>query len=85
MIYKLNDKYYVKISGYLIEVIPFLKNDEVDFKTTQNKIEIKSDLVYKSIKIDDIKNELNKVTFNKNIELKPKKLSERTHNKFKFN
>ena len=78
MIYKLNDKYYVKISGYLIEVIPFINNGNLDFKTTQNQIEITQDLLYKSISIDNIKKELVEKVSNE-VAFKPKKLSERTH------
>ena len=78
MIYQSNDKYYVKVSGYLIEVKPFLKDDEIDFETTQNKIEITSNVSYKAIKIDEIKNELK--SGKKDI---PQKI-ERTHSKFKF-
>ena len=77
MIYKSNNKYYVKISGYLIEVIPFLNNGELDFKTTENKIEITADVAYRAVDKNIIKNEL--------IELnsKPKKVTDTTH-KYKF-
>lgn len=87
MIYKLNDKYYIKLSGYLIEVKPFLKDGNVDFETTQNKIEITSSLLYKSISIDVIREELknNKIESSKKDEKLDLKLSERTHNKYKFN
>lgn len=90
MIYKLEGKYYIKLSGYLIEVKPFLKEGVLDFESTQNKIEITSDLVYKAANIDDIRNELKN---NRNEESqisepfhsKSNKISERTHNKYKFN
>ena len=86
MIYTLNDKYYIKVSGYLIEVIPFINNGELDFKTTENKIEINQDLSYKSIKIEEIKKELDNKVSKPQVEetgLKLKKVSERTH-KFKY-
>lgn len=92
MIYKSNDKYYVKVSGYLIEVKPLLKGDELDFETTQNKIEITSSVAYRAVKIDDIKDELKsgkkdipQTGDELNFDSKPKKISERTHNKYKFN
>lgn len=89
MIYQSKGKYYIKLSGYLIEVIPFLKNGNLDFKTTQNKIEITADLIYKSVNIDDIRNklknsEIDNSRIDEDIDLKSKKLSERTHNKYKF-
>ena len=85
MVYKLNDKYYIKVSGYLIEVIPSLNNDELDFKPTQNKIEITSSVSYKSVRLDEVKDELK--SGNKKIPQldKEEKLSERTHSKFRFN
>ena len=84
MIYKYNGKYYVKVSGYLIEVKPLLKNNKVDFDTTQNKIEITSGVTYKAVNLDEIKEELKRVSINEENDTKPKKLNERTHNKFKF-
>lgn len=85
MIYKLNNKYYIKVSGYLIEVIPVLTDGVLDFKTTQNKIEITQNLLYKSVSNDEIKNELEVKETNEEFEIKPKKVPERTHSKFKFN
>lgn len=89
MIYKLEGKYYIKLSGYLIEVEPFLKDGVLDFKSTQNKIEITSDLQYKSISVIDIREELKdnkKESFirdNKD-EKFDSRPSERTHSKYKF-
>lgn len=80
MIYTLNDKYYLKISGYLVEVIPSIVNGELDFKPTQNKIEITSNLYYQSVNKDEVKTKLE----HKVDEVKLKKSNERTH-KFKFN
>ena len=82
MIYKLNNKYYIKLSGYLIEVKPLLKNGNLDFETTQNKIEITSNLLYKSVSIDVIREELQASKKDEKLDLKS---SERTHNKYKFN
>lgn len=89
MIYQLKGKYYIKLSGYLIEVIPFLKDGVLDFGTTQNKIEITADVTYKAVNINDLKNELkngkiDKLKTDDEFDLKPKKVNERTHNKFKF-
>lgn len=88
MIYKLNDKFYVKVSGYLIEVIPLLKNNDLTFDITQNKIEITPDLDYRFVAVDDIKNKLKNNTFNvlkksENFGSSLKNLNERTHNKYK--
>ena len=88
MLYKSKDKYYVKVSGYLIEVIPSLTNDEIDFKPTENKIEITPDILYKSIGVEEIKKEIldnktNKTQVSENNSLKSRKMSERTH-KYKF-
>lgn len=90
MIYKLEGKYYIKLSGYLIEVKPFLKNGMLDFESTQNKIEITQDLVYKSVSIDNIREELKNNKIEKQettngFDLKSKKVTERTHDKYKFN
>ena len=85
MIYKSNDKYYIKVSGYLIEVIPFMNGDDLDFKTTENKIEITPTVLYKSIGNEEIRKELNDKTNKPQVEetgLKLKKVSERAH---KFN
>jgi hypothetical protein len=89
MIYQSEGKYYIKLSGYLIEVKPFLKDGVLDFETTQNKIEITANTIYKAVKIDDLRNELkidkiNKLKTDDEFDSKPKKVNERTHNKFKF-
>jgi hypothetical protein len=85
MIYQLNDKYYVKISGYLIETIPSLKDGELDFKPTQNKIEITADVHYKNVSISAIKEKLkNKKSDEEKVDSKSKKMNDDTH-KYKFN
>lgn len=76
MIYKSNDKYYIKLSGYLVEVLPFLNDGVLDFKPTENSIEITADVSYKSVNLDTIKEELQSSN--------SKKVDERTH-KYKFN
>ena len=86
MIYKSNDKYYIKVSGYLIEVIPFMNGYDLDFKTTENKIEITPNVLYKAIGNDEIIKEINNKKSKPQVEetgLKLKKVSERTH-KFKY-
>lgn len=40
MLYKYNDKYYIKVEQYYVEVELVFKNNDVDLKPTYKKIQI---------------------------------------------
>lgn len=58
MLYKIENKYYVKVSNYFVEVELIFKDNDVDLKPTKNKLEINKYIKYTEINFLDEKQNL---------------------------
>lgn len=73
MLYKILDKYYVKVGHYFIEVDFIYGDDEIAIKPTERKIEITNDLQYNEISFLELQRQL--LENRKNTDKKSKKSS----------
>ncbi len=56
MLYKINEKFYVKCAGYYVEVEPTYNNGNFGLKPTNNKIECNIHIKSTEVSIKDIEN-----------------------------
>lgn len=56
MLYKIDDKIYVKTSGYYIEVEVVYNNGEIGLKPTANKIECNPNIKFEYTNIQEVEN-----------------------------
>lgn len=69
MLYKINDKFYIKVNGYFVEVVKEVgPNNDIILKPTENKIEYSRNIAYEIAKMDDMEDP-------KKVEIKPTKQS----------
>lgn len=67
MIYKIDNKFYVKVSGQFVELELVYKNNDVSLKPTTNKIDNKPELKVEEVNFMSIKNQLLKKHNEKNV------------------
>ena len=72
MLYKINNKFYIKVSGYFVEVVKEVGPDNnIILKPTDNKIEYSRNIAYDVAKIEDME--------------EPKKIEAKTTKQSKYN
>lgn len=72
MIYKIEDKYYVRVGKDFTEVELVFNDNDVDLKPTQNILENNGNIKYEEINFLAEKNKLLEENKNSNKEFKPK-------------
>lgn len=78
MLYKIDNDFYIKVSGYFVKVELVYTDNDISLKPTDEKIECNKNIAYNEVNFLSIKDEL--LAKHEKAEKKPEKVEE-----FKFN